>query len=548
MDDARIFSLVDRIRREWIAAHILAGLFAFAAAALGSAFILVLLARHLPFSPRILWALRTCWGAAALLALIVLVVRRFFANPSDEQVALLVEAARPELHNELINAVRFAEDAGGSSDLFVRAAIRESARTAEGLRTCGVVNWRPARRSAIAMLLFAAAWCGLFLLDARGARNALAHLARPHANLARIGRVAILEVLPGDVTVVQGDPLTVEVLLGASDVSAIDVRLVHAVDDGAPRSEAMHVRDDGRYECTLVDIREPRTYHVAAENGRSRAYRISVTERPVVTQVVAECKMPAYTGLAPQTLRDAAGVFRVPAGARVRLSIVANKRLSLAQVALGDAPPVALSLEAGHTAATMLRPIEITQTLAGTLIIEDEFGCRSTRTIQIQAVPDALPDVRITAPGQDRTLVVGGVLDLSIVGKDDYGIVLAELVQRRIESSTGNEAGPKVIAAWHEFSDPHQVVAGHRWVFEETAYRNGETIEYWVRMRDGNPATGRGVGLCRRYKVRLEDIVERREQREEKYNAWQEELRRILADQRKLRQETNTLGGEKTQE
>jgi len=534
----RVFGLLDRVRREWFASRVLAGLFAFLGLLLGFALLLIL--GELLFAPPA--PLRLAMFIAFLLvsaAGTVALLRRFFANPTDEEIALLVESHRPDLHNELINAVRFTEDPREMRHVFVRAALTESGRRAGEIDPRGIVSWGGVRRAlAVAGGLILVWGCLLLIMPGRTA-NAALRLLRPYSNVARLGSVRIVNVIPGDTTVVLGDNLTIEAELEGISGTDIVPHLEHAGEDGPTQREPMLRAEPNRYTAELLALKGPRTYRVVAGGSRSRRYRIRVTERPLVTRVAAEYTFPDYTGRPAQTVADTGGAIRALKGTRAALTIFSNKRLRAAQLTLPGEEPLIFGLAPDGFSAFTRRPLLLRTPAEGSVEITDEFGCKNTRSLQIEPLRDQPPQVTIVSPGKDRTLGVGESLELVVRGSDDFGVARAELFARRVGAGRPEEA--QLVRSWSDFSDPRAVAIQWTWTFPPDDYRSGDVIRYFVRMIDENDVDGPGVGTSAEFVVRLEDVDELRRQRETKLSNWQAELMRVLEKQKELRRETDLL-------
>lgn len=541
-ESRQVLDLLDRVRREWQAARILGGLAVFLSAGLGSALAFVLGAMWFPMSVGLRWGIRTAWLAWLVVSVVLFVCKRVLQSPADEEVAVLVEDAHPELHNEIINVVRLARKPSARGGAFVRAAIRESGRTASSLGTRGVVSWRRCgRRAAVAVVLLFG-WAALLSSYPARSTNAVARLAFPRANLPKVGNIRIVQVTPGDTTVVAGENLAVEAVVEGTSRGKQAVQVQHFVRGGAVNEETMQPSSGNRFVCVLLDIKAPRTYRVAAGDSRSRDFQINVTVRPMVKRISAAYRYPAYTRLEPSGTEDCGGVLRAVKGSRAMVTITANKRLRSATLDLGSDPLLPLALEPGRTTAVTRRALEITASVSGKIEIEDEFGCRNSRPLQVIAVPDQPPRATVSAPGTDRVLAVGESLQLALQGNDDYGIVRAELVERRTDPASGKPREPRVVKSWNSFSNPRNVAIHWKWTFEKKTYKNGEIVRYFVRMVDGNDVGKPGVGTSAEFLVRLEDLAARQKQRDQKYSNWQGELEKVLKEQKELRQSAEKLG------
>ena len=537
----RVLNLIDSVRRQRQLANVTAGILAFLTFGLGLAFLFVLIAMIFPLPVAVRWGMVFVWAAWALVSGVRLIFLRLIRNPTDEEIALVVENAYPELHNEIINAIRFAREDAGGSGLFVRAAIRESAREASDLEARGAVSWRLARRGALALAIVLAAWCVLLLGFRLHAMNALSRIVRPGANLPQIGSIRITEVIPGDVTVVAGENLVVEALLENVGDDAPPVRVQHFVKGGSLHEEKMQSTGGNRFRCELLDIRTPRGYRIAAGRSRSRDFKILVTDRPLVSKITVEYHYPAYTGLEPKRDEQCSGTLRALKGSSADLKIETSKPLKSALLDFGKDAQFPLRLYPGHTSADTMERIAIDRNRSGRIEILDEDGCGNARELRIIAERDQPPNVKIVVPGSDRTLAIGESLDLEVRGSDDFGVMRAELLAKRIDRTTGEAGKPAVIHEWTEFADRRNVACRWTWRFEEKSYQNGESVRYYVRMVDGNDVDGPGIGTSAEFEVRLEDAAARRKEREEKYRNWHLELEKLLKEQKELRREADGL-------
>jgi len=532
----KVQSVLDRVRRKWHAVRVLGGLSLCFSVVLGVAIAAVTLAMFLPLSPAMRWGLRALFVASAFISIALFVIKRIVENPTDEDIALLIETAHPQLNNELINAIRFSESPQKQSPVFLRAAIKESARKAIDLDTSRVVSWRACRKRAWSLLCVLLLWAVLAIIFPARCANAIARLIHPSGNIAQVGNAKILEVAPGNVTVVAGENLDitvkVEFLLNATS----EIILQHAITDGPRREESMTPIGENVYRCTLLDIESSRTYRVAVGGSLSQKFTIDVTERPIVQSIGADYIFPSYTKTEPLSVADCGGIVRAVKGTQVGLRFTANKRLLKANFAgATDGKSSAFFLQPGKVSGVLRNAIQISQNGSGYIKIEDEFDCHNSRVVQVIAVADGLPKVKIESPGSDRTLSAGDTLELVIRGSDDFGILKAELIERRINPATGIVTEPKSIKMWTKFSDAKTCAINWRWKFAEDVYNNGEIVRYFVKMTDGNDVTEPGVGVSGEFVVRLEDVSAQKKARAKKYSSWQADLEKVLKEQRELR-------------
>ena len=533
VDFGPLFRLLDRVRREQYGVRVLAGLLQFISIVLGLGLLIVGVETLLAPPSLVRWGLLAVFAVVTVAAAISQVLRRMVENPADEEIALLVEAKQRDLHNELINAVRFSEDEAATRDGFVQAAISESARIAAKIEARGVISWRTVKRRGLVAVILVAAWAAALFFSHTRIVNALTRVMLPTANVQKIGSVRIVNVIPGDTTVIAGDKLTVEAVLEGAPEGAAPVTQVFA-DKASVHEEPMIKAEANRYVCDLLDIKTPRNYRVVVGDSRSRDFAIRVTERPLVTNIKARYTFPEYTGRKDETVEDTEGRIQAVRGTQVMLTVFANKRLDSARIVLGNAEPIALTVAPDGASASTRSLLAIVENASGVVEITDAFNCRNSRAISMVAVRDQPPNAKIVAPGEDRTLAVGETLELAIRGTDDFGVVKAELVEKRAVASGGANR-LNVVKTWEQFSDHKTVTLHWRWKFDEKTYRNGEIVRYFVRMIDGNTVDEPGVGASAEFTVRLEDMEAKQAERKEKLGNWQAELEKVLREQKELR-------------
>jgi Domain of unknown function (DUF4175) len=541
---SEVLRLIDRVRREHVTAHILSGIFTFLSLLLALTFIFLSIEMFLAPSEGVRWGMLATTALLVIGGGILLILKRILHSPDDETIALLIESKHVDLHNELINAVRFSEDPEQSALTFVKAAIRESGQRAKDISPRGVVRWTPAKRGIISTVLLVGVWGLLIGITPSRVANALTRVMMPSANIEKVGAVQIASVSPGDITIISGDDLQIQATFeGELDPDTPPV-IEHWVDGGAVREEPLVQVNGGPFGCDLQQIKTPRTYRVSIGASRSREFQIAITERPLVTKVSAVIQYPAYTGSDRELIDDTGGQVNVIKGSRVLLKFFSSKRLKAAHILTpGQEEPQRLRVMPDGSAAVMTTELTIDRAMRLQVEIEDTHNCRNSRTIHIAAIKDRAPQVKIIKPGRAMTIELGQSLYIAFRGTDDYGIVSAELVQ--IKAVSDSDPIHTVIKSWDRFANPLEAEGNYTWKFGvKEGYKKNETIRYFVTMKDANNVDGPGIGRSSEFTVRLENKEERKQERDKKYSNWQEELRKILEEQQRLRDKAHGIAPE----
>ena len=148
------------------------------------------------------------------------------------------------------------------------------------------------------------------------------------------------------------------------------------------------------------------------------------TPSSTVLRLTATIQPPAYTGLKATTLSDPAQID-APQGSTLTLAF--------------ETAAAAVTVEQDGTAASLVRDSEgrltsrLTLAKTGYLVLTED---NISRTIPIVVSPDALPSVRITAPGRDLVYAGGNpLITFDARATDDYGLRSLSLHYTKVSGS-----------------------------------------------------------------------------------------------------------------
>jgi hypothetical protein len=276
-------------------------------------------------------------------------------NPN--YAAKVIEDAQPGLKNSLLNFLLLRRAPEAASPVVVEALRRRAAYDLTHLSLEHVLDITPLIRLGYVL-------CGLLVVlgvyKVVSPKDPFASAARvlvPWSSIARPTRVALVSLTPGDVTLVQGESLTVTVeVAGLGNQEAVtlftttaDQQVVeqpHPMQRTSPRTFVVTLPQTGGLQQSLV-------YRVHAGDQVSPTHRVTVlpTPRLVVEQI--ELTAPAYTRKPVEVLR-AQGDFKALAGSRVNLVAKANFPINNATLEMNPL----VELGAGRRAETLPMQVE----------------------------------------------------------------------------------------------------------------------------------------------------------------------------------------------
>jgi hypothetical protein len=403
--------------------------------------------------------------AAAALAWGLLPLRR---APSDAQLARFIEERVP-LDDRLVTAVDAVTlERGAPPGLLLAPLVQDAARHADVIDVNDVVPRGRLRRGGLKAGVAAVALLVLAVMAREPARQSL-----DAASLALFPERIRLEVVPGDVRLVQGSPLTIQARL-VGNRAPVGAR-VEFGDGDRRRSSEMLAASGGEFRLPISPVVTDFQYRVVAGSIASPIYRVRVARPPHVVRIDADYAYPAGLGLPPRTETDGGDVY-APAGTDVTLHVYTDRPIATGQLSLGSGQSIPL---AARAAAHMTATLKVVQDGSYRVALRDRDGLADPGQIEyfIRALEDRPPDVHVIKPASDRAVTRLEEVDIEAQADDDYGIDRVELVYAvRGQSET--------VVPLDVPRRATRVTARHTLYLEDLDVRPGDFVSYYVRARD----------------------------------------------------------------
>src|SRR5262245_32928461 len=372
------------------------------------------------------WLLSAVGYLAASAALVHL-IRETVRPASLRELARRMEAAAPELREELLSAVELgSSDARYDSEVF-RSLVQS--RVAERVQKVDIGALLPFRRilpwAGGAVLAVA---IGLLLSALPALRfDQLARRAlQPWSNLERVStiRVDLLEPRPLEGIVPEGD--TVPIVVATSE-SPGGEPFVEVFRNGTWLSERVVMRPTGprRFEAGLAMGPIPLSYRVRAGDAVTKKYALRPQPRPVVKGFQKIYHLPAYLKRPPRSVHEQTGDLSELEGTEVDLTVEVTQDIEKGELVLtreGQTSTVALQKENPRLLRARI-PIAPPGTYAVRLVaagtgLENKSGTR----YRIRSQVDAWPRIELIKPDRDLRVSPDGIVDIQGKLRDDIGV------------------------------------------------------------------------------------------------------------------------------
>ncbi len=487
------------------------------------------------------------WSLLAAIPLVVVAGYWWFLHeiiwkrPAYGQIARWVEeqaaAQHLPLDNHFINAVLLADEleklppaAAGRSDVrrvMIPQVLKEISGSIESHNLAAVAPWRQQRKVCLRAGVIMAV-CGLLaLLFHVQVSHGLAVLSAPGRFVPMQGMAQILDVQPGNETVLAGEPVDFMARINTPGHKLIATDLFLHFKSGARKKAAMVAfgRNNSTFRFHLGSVAENVTYMVQAGGTQSLKYHLTVLPKIALAQYQIQIAAPAYTQVPPRTItlsgktfNPAAASVTVPFGSKITLTAKLDHTVIGASALVEIRNGKTISANTNNQKTFTVSWIA-DQTVRYNWLINDSHGDALQRfpassnsapnRLLIRVTPDAPPTVHVLVPHKDMFAMPGATIALEAKALDDYGLT-AMILQTAVDGG-----GFTTIRHWQipdaENGKPATVsTIRDMLALSDTAYHLGQTVRYRFGATDnrniliGQSQYGPQTAFGRVYTVKLQ--------------------------------------------
>ncbi|MCH7987963.1 MAG: hypothetical protein IID46_02300 [Planctomycetes bacterium] len=463
-----------------------------------------------------------------------------------------IEKNDPGLKSNLLNLIDLQQSGREISEDVRTSLEKRAAVTLSHMNIEEVVDRRPLMRTSYALLAVIVLWCGYSLFSEKTISSSVWRALIPASNVEVATQTTFLEIKPGDVEIPARTPfleITADLSYLGNEIP--EVMLYYSSADGQFLDEPIEMRPDEetnkRFHCVMTGengrgILQNLTYRIESGDARTRDFEITVVQAPSATVETIHYEYPAYMELPPRTQQGGhidTWEGSDLDGSRVTISATANMPVTSARLLFSDTEDT--SQRAEERSMQIVDGTKLTVTLDrdirfrsdGTYPHYYRIVCRNEQrqtTIDptlysFKIRPDKRPVVELLDPVRDLERPVNSVVPLLIRAHDpDFKL---RSVTLRLEKNGGQPL------AGITLFDGNRKRFGttYPWKLdsEEFNFKPGDTLTYWIEVRDNKPPTGNRTNT-RRMKIDLiaaaspEDVQEQLAQDEQRQQEKLEEL------------------------
>lgn len=483
---------------------------------------------------------------AALIALVVQEARSGLLaalrrERSDDDLAMLLEAAHPALDGRYISTVQLVRELNEgaatrvASPVLVQALAEDTEHRTATVDPQSAWDVQPAKRvagwaaAAAVVVIALAAWrhdiTGAFL-------RRFIFLAAQYPTATRILSVEA----PG--LVGRGDPVVITVAVDATSEVPPQAEAAVRTADGSPATVRLErVEGDapagsvlfrGSFPQAVEDLRiRPR----AGDHRWNDWLAVRVLRRPAVKDLALHLDYPGY--LKRPAGDSAVGDLDVPVGTRITVKARLSRPVAKATLAIkrGATAPedAAMALTGDNGAAEGSFTVDADGAWSINLVDAEGLDAGQPPVWTIVARPDRAPTITVSFPPRDLDVTRMARWPIRFTAADDHGVARVQLRWRvvppdgDIETATGEPAAAVVTGATSSGSSPFK--GEHAFDLAPLNCAAGSRVVWWLEAEDARTPQS-NVTASRRGVFTVIDAAEMRErlmqERQELLNAVKE--------------------------
>jgi len=499
------------------------------------------------------WWLELPWGIrlVSLLAQVglfttlagLLVVRPILRQPGEDELALMVEKARPEFRSRLIAAVQLARPGAvpiGASESLAEKVILEAEERARPADFRQIVGMERLKRFGLMAVIVPLLGFAGFIYGRNVCTDLLKRVFLSNVAVPRKTRIFVPD---GDRVVGIGDTIRLECFVQGVMPSYGSVEVKYR----SKRAQTFPLEQnrDNRihFGRVLENVQEGFTYHFQLGDGVSPEHEVKALPRPNVESIDCEQIFPGYTGLPsrPRQLGD----LSLLAGSVLKLRITATKDLQAAALNLiGSGRELPLALDPARPRSldgVFTIPLRGLTGFQIHMLDRENMESRDEAVYRVDILPDKVPVVRLTYPDRKEELVTRHVnMLMAFEASDDFQI---KKVRLRYKTSSMEQEGEKATELELNGESPQKLRRRFEWKIAEAlpGIAEGSIIEYWIEVEDNNDATGPGFGVSEHQLARVVSEAEKRADLLNRAGDYLGSINDVAQDQEKLNQSLGAL-------
>ncbi|MFP4015172.1 MAG: DUF4175 family protein [Chitinispirillaceae bacterium] len=406
--------------------------------------------------------------AILVIAAAVIITVTLFRAPTLIQSVRKAENRSELKHPSLSIALELSSQTSAGSESLKKHVYERAAREIERLKEVRLTESRTKLYAATVLLLLITVGSSIYFPQ---------RLYSYWKLIFTVAENQKAEVRPGSITVPLNSPLTLH-LTGPAHYPSAKLDLLTR--DGSTRSRHFLRPDSsGGFSFRIDSVREDMIYQFSLAQALSPE-TVTVARPPMLRSLQIKLDPPAYTKQKPRTLNAGQGNMNIYAGTEVSCVLESGELDQAALIFGRDTFDLEVEGKRARGKFKVWRSGKYTFRLKDTLGQTND----SLPNYMITTIPDEKPLARIIKPTDNKALTTAQVETLWVEGIDDIGIR-----DMRLQWCRSGFCGEEKPQSWNltDRGRPPIIRKNLVWDLTELSLYPGDTVFYWLRVRDNKP-------------------------------------------------------------
>lgn len=367
----------------------------------------------------------------SFLILILLIIKNLIFRPDFYKVSKEIEKKYPGLHEKLISAVQLGNldenELRGQSKEIIDAHVKSVLNEVSVLDIAASVSLAGMKRSAkifvVSMTLFL---LFVFTMPGRFISGVFRFVDYKNTYVRSDKSSIILVNLKN--SIVRGENFTVSGFI--SGEKPHEIKAFYRWEDMSEwNSKPVTINEkNGSFSLLIEKPSKSFQLFIESDDSATEKYRISLIERPEISEIGVSLTYPAYSGQPAITRNDNDGNIRALKGTEAFLKIRATKKIKSMSIVWSDTTVNNCNV----TGDTGTIKFTIRKNIDYSISIEDTLGLPNANpiTYRITCMEDDYPSITLINPSSDVTLNRSMTIPMAYKASDDYGISSIKLLYR----------------------------------------------------------------------------------------------------------------------
>ena len=442
----------------------------------------------------------------------------------------------PEIKDELANAVQIVNEKNiNYSNQLIDAAFEKIHKKTENLDFNQIVDFTPAKRYfRIGLITLIASIIVIsFIPELNSAAYRLINFNKNFSAPQKF----IFEIYPGNVEITKGDNIFIRIR--ATGEQPAEVILSTKSEEQSEFSEKKLFPDSsGNFIFDARAVKNSFEYFAYAEKITSDKYKISVVNRPIITEFKLTITPPAYSRLPEQTQKDNGNITALQ-GSKINLVVNSSRELSTATVVFNDSTSKSFKIAFTKSSVEFF----VSKNLTYQMFIEDTQGYTNIDpiTYSINILPDAAPTVELLSPAENIKL--GQESKISLVSKitDDYGFTNMNLNYRLTSSKYRQVTDEFTIIPITISTQLKEDEVYFVWDIAPLVLAEGEVLSYYLEIFDNDNINGPKSAKTPQFTITVPSLDQIFTEAENKQEDAAKDLKETLKEAEQLKQEMQKI-------